>query len=284
MKRQALVRLLLSLAFVPCMTACNFGASTASDAPMAAAAPRANNPESAATPRNTVMPAGPGAVEQAVANTLRSHYPAGYDEANRCWRTTRGEGDDAAAYCMRPLPEHAIQDNGSTWIYLALASASDIREQPDYLYGQVDAGMMDAFKLRVGSDGTAEVVAKGLGLAFGSAGDCGCANAVFVQVGSRAHGWMFTSGGTWQGTTVASHALVAPVGDTFKDVVALPRFVEGDQSIEQRVAILPPAADSDADAEWYPLRLSRWRAGTQMDEARLEFDAASSRYTAAVEP
>lgn len=199
----------------------------------------------------------------------------GYDEANRCWRTERGEGDEATSYCMRLLPEHVVQDGTTAWIYLALASASDIHDHPDYLYSQVDTGVMDALKLRLAPDGKAEAVAKGLGLPFGSAGDCGCASAEFIQVGPRTHGWMFTSGGTWQGKTVASHSLVVPVAGVFKDVAAVPRFLEGDQSAETRLTIAPTT-----HGDWYALRLSHWRNGKRLRETELVFDPVSGRYGA----
>jgi len=214
-------------------------------------------------------------MKEAVATAIRAHYAAGYDEVNRCWRTERGEGDQAMAYCMRPLREQVVREGDATWVYVALASASDISGHPDYIYGRADTGVMDAFKLRVAADGTPTVVAQGLGMPFGSAGDCGCANADFVQVGPRAHGWMFTSGGTWQGATVASHALVVPVGRTFKDVAAMPRYVEEDPAVEYRLAMAPPTA-----GEWYPLEYSQWRDGKRVRTTRITFDPASGRYRA----
>lgn len=227
---------------------------------------------SATGPRS---PIGAGAVEAAIAGTLEAHYAGGYDETNRCWRTERGDGDESVAYCMRLLPTQVVRDGGTTWLYVALASASDIRGNPDYLYGHVDAGAMDAFKLRIAADGTSQVEASGLGLTFGSSGDCGCANAQFVQVGPQKHGWLFSPGATWQGTTVASHALVVAVGETFKDVAALPRYAEEDPAIEYRLTIVPSTS-----GEWYPLRLTQWRDGKQIQETRIRFDPAAAQYKA----
>lgn len=252
------------------LAACDSGATSAT-APTASQ----DTPVQSQAAVPAVSSVTPGTVKLALARALEARYPAGYDETNRCWRTERGEGDEATAYCMRVLPEQVVRQGDTTWVYLALASASDIRDNPDYLYGQVDAGVMDAFKLRIAADGTPDVAAQGLGLAFGSAGDCGCTNAEFVQVGPRVHGWMFTAGGTWQGRTIASHALVAPVDGTFKDVAALPRYLEDDQSIEYRLAITPAP-----DHDWYPLRLSRWRDGKQVGETDITFDPASARYKA----
>lgn len=277
MMRQATGFLFLGGLLLTSLPACDSGASFA-DTPATAPTVQQSSPtqsQAGMPPIATASTIKADRVKSAIAAVLQAHYSEGYDDATRCWHTDRGEGDEATAYCMRPLPEQVVRQGDTTWVYMALASASDIRNNPDYLYGQVDPGVMDAFKLRIAADGTTEVVARGLGLPFGSAGDCGCTNAEFVQVGPRTHGWMFTSGGTWQGTTVASHALVAPVGDTFKDVAALPRYVEGDQSAEYRLAIAPaPTGD------WYPLELSYWRDGKKARETQIAFDPDSARYDA----
>lgn len=255
------------------LPACDSGASSA-----VAAGTGQNSPVQSQAAAPQIAPPPPierKALKTAIARVMRAQYPLGYDEANRCWRTERGDGNEATAYCMRPLPEHVVQQGDAASVYVALASASDIRGNPDYLYGQVDAGVMDAFRLSIPAEGEPTIAARGLGLAFGSAGDCGCANARFVQVGPRTYGWMFTSGGTWQGRTVASHALVAPVGGEFKDVAALPRYVEDDQSVEYRLAIARATS-----GDWYPLRHSQWRDGEFVDETRIEFDPAAARYKA----
>lgn len=267
--------LLFGALILTSLLACDSGSSV--DTSAAASTLRHETPvesRARALPAAAASSIKPDAVKNAVAHVIQVHYEGGYDEANRCWRAERGEGDEAAAYCMRLLPEHVVQYEDGAWVYVALASASDIRNHPDYLYGHVDAGVMDVFKLRIGADGAPEVLAHGLGLSFGSAGDCGCANAKFMQVGPSTHGWMFTSGGTWQGQTIASHALVAPVGDVFKDVAGIPRYREADQDVEYRIAVdAKPGRDA-----WYPLRVMRYRAGHKDGERVVAFDPGAQRY------
>jgi hypothetical protein len=180
---------------------------------------------------------------------------------------------------MRPLTSHTVREGNSTTVYVALASASDIPGDPDYLYGHLDPGVMDAYRLVLAPDGAYTMTAKGLGLPFGTAGDCGCASAKFVQAGPRTHGWMFSAGGTWQGMTVAFHSLVAPVGDEFRDVAGVPRFREDDPRVEYRVDMAPASGDGD----WYPLRISRIRDGRHEATRDVAFDPRTERYPASID-
>jgi hypothetical protein len=242
------------------------GAAVENHAPAVQAEPRPAANSSRTTP-------DPATIQRAVDAMLRAEYPAGFDASHRCWRTERAAEGEASAYCMRALPHHAVSIDGETSVYVALASASDITGNLEYLYGHADPGAMDAYRLTITPDGSYQVTAKGVGLLFGSAGDCGCTTATFVQAGPRVHGWLFSSGGTWQGTTVATHSLVALVDGTFKDVAGLPRFREDDQALEYRVAIV-----RDAGSAWYPLQVSRLRDGKPDGARQVEFDPLAERY------
>lgn len=215
----------------------------------------------------------PEQAKRIVAELLERQYPAGFDKAHGCWKTTVGHGDDAMAYCMRPLAHHVVDEAGRTMLYVATASAADITDDPAYSYGATDAGMLDAFRLKIDGHGWS-IASKSQGLDFGTSGDCGCADADFVQLGRDVHGWLFSSGGTWQGVTATSYAIVAPVGNAFKDVASIPQYVENDQDVEYRLAIV----DDGPRAAWFPLRLMRYRKNVKVGEQVLTFDAAAQRY------
>jgi len=205
---------------------------------------------------------------------LLTRYPEGFDIAHGCWKAHYGRGDDAMAYCMRPLPANVVTESGRRVIYVATASTTDIEGNPEYSYGATDAGVFDAFRAAVTADGNASITHAGTGMGFGTVGDCGCASADFVALGPDVHGWVFSSGGTWQGVTVSTHALVAPIGDTFKDVADIPQYVEEDQHIEYRIAI----ADARGTSTWFPLIVSKYRNARKLGERTVPFDEARGLY------
>lgn len=207
---------------------------------------------------------------------LREQYAEGFDPEHQCWKTHDGDGADAVAYCMRVLPPTVVDEGGSFAIYVALASAADIVGDTQYRYSAVDPGMMDAFRLNVGTDGRTSLSASTRGLEFGSVGDCGCADADFVALGPDVHGWAFSSGVTQQGETSSTHALVAPLNGAFRDVAAIPEYVEGDRAIEYRLAIDDDGGASDG---WFPLTISKYRNGQKVESRTAAFDAKAGRYT-----
>ncbi len=164
-------------------------------------------------------------------------------------------------------------ENGDQVIYIATASASDV-EADAYRYGATDPGMFDAFRVLVAADGTPSLTSSIRGMDFGSAGDCGCANADFVQLGPNVHGWVFSSGSTQQGITTATHALVAPLGRTFVDVGNIPQYVEGDQDIEYRLTL----GSENASDGWFPITVSKYRNDRRIASQVARFDRSAKRY------
>jgi hypothetical protein len=236
----------------------------------------------AATPAATaVVPAAPRTtslssdrLNSVVDALLRTQYPEGFDDKHDCWKARYGEGDEAMAYCMHLLPASAVSEAGQQVVYVATASAANIEDDPSYGYGATDPGMFDAFRVVVAPDGATTLTASGKGLDFGMAGDCGCADADLVALGPDVHGWVFSSGGTQQGITTATHSLVAPVGDTFRDVGGIPHYVEDQQDVEYRLAI----ASDDAVDGWFPLTISKYRGDDKIASRVVHFDRSAQRY------
>src|SRR5687768_16416150 len=96
---------------------------------------------------------------------------------------------------------------------------------------------MGAFALKLMSSSTWVLAAASKDLDFGSVGNCGCESAKFVKLGRDYYGWMFVSGGVWQGVASLSHDLVAPHGKDFVDLSEIPMQTESDQDSEYRIEI-----------------------------------------------
>lgn len=251
---------------------------------------KVNEPAPAPAPAQAALPAAaatagasraPGTTSlsadrlKAVVDTLlHEQYPGGFDTAHACWKAQYGEGDEAMAYCMRPLPATAVTEAGEQAVYVASASAADIEDDANYRYGATDPGMFDAFRVVVAPDGNTTLSAAAKGMDFGSAGDCGCANADLVAIGPDIHGWVFSSGGTQQGITTATHSILAPVDGAFKDVASLPQYVEGQPDLEYRLAI---GSDQPVDG-WFPLMISKYRKDEKLASQTIRFDRTAQRY------
>ncbi len=269
---------LLQRAYLASVVALALAACDGSTAPTQSTPPA--TPNAVATtgapsdaPQTTSLPSE--RLNHLVDDLLRAQYPEGFDAEHQCWKATYGDGEAAMAYCMRPLPPSAVLEEGRQIIYVATASAADIEGNAAYRYGAVDPGMFDAFRLSVAPNGKATVTASRKGMDFGSAGDCGCVNADLVALGTNVHGWVFSSGGTAQGTTTATHSLVAPVGNTFMDVGGIPQYVEDDQDVEYRIAI----GSEKAENGWYPVTVTKYRKNERLDSRVLRFDAGAKRYS-----
>jgi hypothetical protein len=80
--------------------------------------------------------------------------------------------------------------------------------------------------------------------------------AKFVELGpADYYGWMFVSGGTWQGVTVGTHVILAPLGPGFVDLSPIPYMTEKDRGSRFDIAM-----DKNAKGVTvYPLIVTRWR-------------------------
>ncbi len=264
-----LERAYLSTALVLALVSCG-APPAATESTSKTTAPTAD--AMAHAPATTSLPSQ--RLNQIVDDVLSAQYPSGFDAEHQCWKATYGEGDMAMAYCMRALPASGVMEGGRQVVYIATASAADIQGDADYRYGAIDPGILDAFRVAVTTDGRATITASAKGMAFGSAGDCGCVNADLVRLGPDIHGWVFSSGSTAQGITTGAHSLVAPVDDAFKDVGGIPQYVENDQQVEYRIAI---GSDEDRHG-WYPITVTKHRDSERLESRTLRFDVAAKRY------
>jgi hypothetical protein len=112
-------------------------------------------------------------------------------------------------------------------------------------------------------------------MTFGTVGDCGCRDAKLEKLSNKGdYGWVFTSGGVWQGTVVSSYSIVTAVKNEFLDVSKIPQIREGDQDVRYEMTVQPdPSA-----AGLYPLKVVKTKAKAKVAEFTVPFDATKARY------
>lgn len=242
-----------------------------------AAAPQAvaiaaSAPES---PSPTVgTPAAAADAARIVTEVMRQQYPDGYDEKHDCWAFSRKSADGETAYCMRSHPaQWADGENGNSFYFIA-SSASDINDDLRYAYGSVDAGLMGAFQVSIGTDGGWTLTSASKAMDFGTAGACGCEDARLVKLGRGYYGWMFTSGGMWQGILVSNHEIVAPHDGAFKNLSAIPEIREEAQDVRYAVMVV----DGDPNLDVFPLKVEKLASGKKTGERIVGFDRSKWAY------
>ena len=215
-------------------------------------------------------------VTATIKAVMDDQYGQTYDAKHGCWAYGYSGGEaDAADYCMRPGKPEVVDVGGSKILYFSASSATDIRDNPSYGYSQAQPGLMGAFKIRLGGKQGWTFVAMEPAMTFGTVGDCGCRDAKLEKLSNKGdYGWVFTSGGVWQGTVVSSYSIVTAVKNEFLDVSKIPQIREGDQDVRYEMTVQPdPSA-----AGLYPLKVVKTKAKAKIAEFTVPFDAKKARY------
>jgi hypothetical protein len=216
----------------------------------------------------------PANVEQAVRSTMSEQYGA-FDSELGCWRYAREANGERYEYCMMPRGRELVETSQGWMLYFFASNRSDIRGNPKYTYSLPDSGVMGAFALKMDSSSAWKLMAATRHLDFGSIGNFGCESAKFVKLGREYYGWMFVSGGVWQGIASLSHSLVAPHDQEFADLSEVPMQTESDQSSEYGIEI----DESSADEDHYPLIVTKFGADSDSERTRIIFDGTRWRYS-----
>lgn len=269
-------------ALMLCAAACTGESPPAPTAPPVAASPSSDTgkddrPQPGRVEASVPAPLSDAALQRIVDEVMTSAYPGAHDAENGCWRYLHEVPvrDESVAYCMRPQPARQVPSaGGGTTIHLIAANANDLGDNLDYAYSAVDAGLLAAFQIDVAQDGSWTLSASAKGMEFGTAGACGCEQARLTRLGADYYGWMFTSGGMWQGVLATQHAIVAPHEGGFKDLSAIPEIREDRQDVRYAVSVV----DDDAAREFYPLRVEKMRGDSRIGERTLEFDRVRWAY------
>ncbi|KAF1006700.1 MAG: hypothetical protein GAK28_02374 [Luteibacter sp.] len=212
----------------------------------------------------------PADIATIVRNVMTDTYGNAYDARNACW-TYRWKNDqgEEATYCMRPGKPEVVDGT----LYLRTFNATDTGDA-HYAYAHVEPGLMGAFRIRLHDKGAWTYQAFEPAMDYGSAGDCGCAQARFVKLGAQGpYGWMFTSGGIWSGVVVENLSIVTDLHGTMKDIAGLPMRAEDNQDTSYRFSIAPGATQG-----MYPLHAVKTVKGKPSTTFDVPFDPATSRY------
>lgn len=215
-------------------------------------------------------------VTATIKAVMDDQYGQTYDAKHGCWAYSYSGGEaDAADYCMRPGKPEVVDVGGSKILYFSASSATDIRDNPSYGYSQAQPGLMGAFKIRLGGKQGWTFVAMEPAMTFGSAGECGCRDAKLEKLSNKGdYGWVFTSGGVWQGTVVSNYSIVTAVKNEFLDVSKIPQIREADQDVRYEITVLPDPSAPDL----YPLKVVKSKARSGIAEFVVPFDSKKTRY------
>lgn len=207
---------------------------------------------------------------------MEDQYGKQYDAKHACWtfeHTT--EQGDALTYCMRPGKPKLVDGPKGKQLYIYAANAYDIKDDNRYTYSQAQQGLMGAFKVQVDANGHWTYQAIDNAMEYGTGGYCGCNKAAFVKLSRQGdYGWLFTSGGSWQGPVVADYSLVMARKGEFVDVSKIPRVKASAKDIVYDVKV----ANAGAAAGMFPLDVTKSRGGAVVASFKVAFDPKSFAY------
>jgi hypothetical protein len=210
-----------------------------------------------------------------VKEVMDDTYGQTYDAKNTCWAFTwKDDQGESADYCMRASTPQVVDGPKGKLLYFHTYNATDIHGDPRYGYSQVQPGLMGAFKLRLGGKQGWTYEASEAATDYGTAGDCGCTRAQFVKLSNAGdYGWLFVSGGTWQGVSVADYSLVAAIKGRITDISKIPQVTEKAQGVTYTASV----KDDPTAKGFYPLHVVKKSAG-KSEAFDVPFDAAKSVY------
>lgn len=210
-------------------------------------------------------------LERIVAELMQQQYGGTRDQATGCTNYVWAQGDAQIRYCMQAAAPEVVRSGTAHELYLRTFNRMDAAGIDSY--DAITPGLMGAFKVRIDPDGRWRVLDASKALVFGTMGFCGCDKAAFLKLGPQVYGWMFTSGGTWQGITVSNHEIVVPRNGGFVDVSAIPEIRERAQGVTYSVRVV-----EDAGQGFWPLDVTRASEGGASATRRVAFDNAAAVY------
>jgi len=210
-----------------------------------------------------------------VKSIMDNIYGQNYDVRNACWPFTwKNSQGEAVDYCMRPGTPHKVDGPAGTMLYLNTFNATDLRDT-HYLYSHFEPGLMGAFKIHVGGQQGWTFQAIDSGTEYGSAGDCGCVKARFVKLSNSGdYGWLFASGGTWQGVTVADYNIVTVVKGRIRDISTIAQVSEAAPGVKYDVNV----KEDPAAKHFFPLHVIKSSKDGQTEEFDVAFDPTTLTY------
>jgi hypothetical protein len=215
-------------------------------------------------------------VNAIVKAVMDDQYGSQYDSTHACWTFSHtSEQGDALTYCMSPGKPELVDTAKGKLLYLYAANRYDIHDDNRYAYGQSEPGLMGAFAVQIGAKGQWTYQSLDNAMEFGANGYCGCNKAEFVKLSQQGDvGWLFVSGGTWQGTVVADYSIVMAHKGGFVDVSKIPQSRESSQDIRYDITITA----GQAGPGMFPLDVTKSKGGTAIKSFQVTFDPKAFAY------
>lgn len=213
-----------------------------------------------------------------VKAVMADQYKAGgFDAKNACWKYTFTNGqDDEVDYCMRAGKPQVVDTPNGKIMYLNATNAGDIHGDLNYAYSQNQTGLMASFKIRLGGKQGWTYLAIDKDMDYGTAGQCGCESARFVKLSNAGdYGWLFTSGGMWQGTVSSVYVILRARNGGFDNISRIPEVVESQQGTKYVVTI---PDDPSQKQGLFPVHVSKQKAGAAAEEIVVKFDDKKAVY------
>jgi hypothetical protein len=222
---------------------------------------------------------GPSDINTIVTAVMKDQYGGHYDAKHSCWSFTHTSEQSkgmSLTYCMRPGRPEVVDTASGKQLYLYTSDANDITDDNRYMYSQVDPGLMGAFKIQLDTKGNWTFLAFDNAMEFGTQGNCGCNSDQFVKLSNQGvYGWLFTSGGTWQGTTVADYSLLIAHKSDFIDISKIPQITETAQDIQYDVEVAP----NQRKTGMFPLNVTKMNGNTKVGTFQVNFDPRAFNYS-----
>jgi len=203
-------------------------------------------------------------------------YGSQYDTKHACWAFVHtNEQGDAATYCMRPGNPELVDSTKGKQLYFYAANAYDIPDDTRYAYSQSDPGLMGAFKIQLDTKGGWTYLALDNAMDFGTTGYCGCNKASFVKLSNQGdYGWLFVSGGIWQGAVVADYSIVMAHRTKFVDISKIPQTRAAHQDVRYEVKV----ASDYLGPGLFPLNVIKIKGNMRVNEFQVGFDSKKFAY------
>lgn len=216
-------------------------------------------------------------VNAIVTAVMKDQYGDQYDAKHSCWSFAHtSEQGHSLSYCMRPGRPEVVDTAAGKQLYLYAANVYDINDDNRYVYSHVDPGLMGAFKIQLDAKGGWTYLVLDNAMEFGTTGYCGCNDARFVKLSNHGdYGWLFVSGGTWQGTTVADYSILVAHKGNFVDISNIPQITEKEQDIQYDVEVAPDQRNTGM----FPLNVTKTKGNTKVGTFQVNFDPKAFNYS-----
>lgn len=213
---------------------------------------------------------------EAIRSIMATQYGDQYLEEHRCWNYAFDDGrGDSTPYCMTVGGSRITDEDGVRILYFFAFSRAGVGGNTEFTYAHHETGLMGVFKaVLIAGSKKWRLVAANKEMPFGTSGSCGCELANFLRLGRKKFGWMFASGGVWQGAVVTNYAIVTDFNGAILDVSAIPQVEEHDQETSYIVEVAP----DDLSEEMFPLLVHKSRNGSEIGQYRAVFNRASRLY------